>query len=104
MLTSRGVLCLALGAVLVAASGCAQRTMQMRLAKPLMPPGNTASAPVTHFEKLHGPGRDTARFAEATAGDPFVNRLNLRPNAAYHLTLVLPAAYEQTRPTLPRHA
>jgi hypothetical protein len=61
---------LPLGAVLVAASGCAQRTMQMRLAKPLMPAGNTASAPVMYFEKLHGPGRETATSSKPRPATP----------------------------------
>jgi hypothetical protein len=69
----------------------------MRMAEPLVVPSQGASAPVIYFKKQYGATKMQARFVEATSADPMVNRVNLRPNAVYEVTLVMPPDYEQRR-------
>jgi hypothetical protein len=87
------------GLVLVAAAataGCV-RPIQMRMAEPLVSSGDSQSAPVIYFDKQLGAREASARFIEASPTDPMANRVNLRPNAAYDVTMVLPPDYEQRR-------
>ncbi|MDX9975391.1 MAG: hypothetical protein RBU21_20560, partial [FCB group bacterium] len=94
-MSKQGFLCWGVAIVAaVAAAGCA-RPIQMRMAEPLVTSGQ--DAPVIYFNKQLGVQAMQARFVDAPPSDPMANRVNLRANAAYDVTLVLPADYEQRR-------
>lgn len=71
--------------------------IQMRMAEPLVAPGDAQAAPVIQFRARHGMKAEEARFVAASSAEPMANRVNLRPNAEYDVTMVLPADYEQRR-------
>lgn len=94
-MSKQGFLCWGLAAIAaMAAAGCA-RPIQMRMAEPLVTSGQ--DAPVIYFDKQLGVKEMQAKFVDAPPSDPMANRVNLRANAAYDVTLVLPADYEQRR-------
>lgn len=94
-MSKQGFLCCGVALVVaVAAAGCA-RPIQMRMAEPLVTSGQ--SAPVIYFNKQLGAQAMQARFVDAPPSNPMANRVNLRANSAYDVTLVLPPDYEQRR-------
>lgn len=93
----QGFLCWGVAVVVaVAAAGCA-RPIQMRMAEPMLASGQGQNAPVIYFNKQLGARAMQARFVDASPLDPMANRVNLRANSAYDVTLVLPPDYEQRR-------
>lgn len=94
---NKGVACGCVAALAVAALAGCVRPIQMRMAEPLVGPDNGQSAPVIYLEKRRGMHKEMARFAQASPGDPMANRVNLRPNSEYDVTLLLPPDYEQRR-------
>jgi hypothetical protein len=96
-MTKQGFLCWGVVAlVAVVAAGCAH-PIQMRMAEPMVSSGQAQNAPTIYFKQQLGTDSARAKFVDAPPSDPMANRVNLRPNAKYDVTLVLPVDYEQRR-------